>query len=316
MAVRHNYASLQVKYAGGEPTLNLPVVCATHDYAVRHAARAGLELHEVLLTNGVDLPDAALGLLAQAGMRLTVSLDGGPAAHSQTRSRPDGSNTYDSVVSTVDRALALGLQVSISITLTALNLDGVVDAVAVALSRQLRFSLNFHRECRSGQQTTRATLSRLQPNPDRLIQVVGQVLALAHRYLSYPLPFTGILDRARLDVPHNYACSAGRDYLAVDPDGRVAACQMLLEEPWTDLEDADPLATIRRRGQDTFRPAADLRNCHLCRWQPACSGGCPLLRGTPLHDSYCRVYRTVLPELARLEGKRLITLAARPPAEA
>ncbi len=136
MAVRHNYTAIQVKYAGGEPTLNLPVVWATHNHAVRRTAEAGLGLKEVLLTNGVDLSDTTLGLVARAGMRLVISLDGGPAAHSQTRSRPDGSQTYDSVVSTIDRALAHGLRVDISITLTALNLDGVPDAVAFALSRQ------------------------------------------------------------------------------------------------------------------------------------------------------------------------------------
>jgi len=308
LAVRHHYTALQIKYAGGEPTLNLPVVWAAHNHAVRRTAEAGLGLKEVLLTNGVDLSDAILGLIAKAGMRLVVSLDGGPVAHNQTRNRPDGSQTYDSVVSTIDRALAHGLQVDISITLTALNLDGVPDAVAFALSRKLRFSLNFYRQCHTGQKMARAILSRLQPDPDRLIQVIGQALTLAEQQPSYPLPLTGILDRARLDAPHHYPCSAGRDYLAIDPRGRVAACQMLLEEPWTDLEDADPLATVRRYGEATFKSVLDRPGCRHCQWQAACSGGCPLLRQTPLHHSYCRVYRTLLPELVRLEGKRLIVL--------
>jgi len=308
LAARHNHDALQIKYAGGEPTLNLPVVWATHNQAVRRAAEAGLELREVLLTNGVDLPDTTLGLLAKAGMRLVISLDGGPAHHSQTRNRPDGSQTYDSVVSSIDRALAHDLHVDISITLTALNLDGVPDAVELALSRRLPFSLNFYRECHTSQKMARAVLSHLQPDPDRLIQVLGRALAIAGQHLSYPLPFTGILDRARLDIPHYYPCSAGRDYLAIDPKGRVAACQMLLEEPWTDLEDPDPLATVRRHGEDTFKSVLDRSDCRHCQWQTACSGGCPLLRKTPLHLSYCRVYRTLLPELVRLEGKHLIAL--------
>ena len=310
LATRHNYSALQVKYAGGEPTINLPAVWATHNHAVRRTAEAGLKLKEVLLTNGVDLSDTTLGLVAKAGMRLVISLDGGPAAHNKTRNRPDGSQTYDSVVSTIDRALAHGLRVDISITLTALNLDGVPDAVAFALNRSLPFSLNFYRECHTGQKMARAVLSHLQPDPDRLIQIVGQVLALADQHPSYPLPFTGILDRARLDVPHHYPCSAGRDYLAIDPTGRVAACQMLLTEPWADLEDTDPLTTVRRCGETTFKSVLDRPDCRHCQWQTACSGGCPLLRQTPLHHSYCRVYRTLLPELVRLEGKRLIASAS------
>lgn len=310
MAVRHSYTALQVKYAGGEPTLNLPMVWATHNHAARRTAEAGLELEEMLLTNGVDLPDTALSLIARAGMRLVISLDGGPAHHGETRNRPDGSQTYDSVVSTVDRALAHGLRVDISITLTALNLDGVPDAAAFALSRNLPFSLNFYRDCHTGQKMARAVLSHLQPDPDRLIKVVSQVLALVDQHPSYPLPLTGILDRARLDAPHHYPCSAGRDYLAIDPRGRVAACQMLLEEPWTDLEDTDPLDTIRRHGEGTFKSVLDRPDCRYCQWQMACSGGCPLLRQTPLHRSYCRVYRALLPELVRLEGKRLIASAS------
>ena len=310
LAVCHHYTTLQIKYAGGEPTLNLPVVWAVHNHAVGRCAETGLGLKEVLLTNGVDLSDATLSLVAKAGMRLVISLDGGPVAHSQTRNRPDGSQTYDSVVSTIDRALAHGLRVDISITLTALNLDGVPDAVAFALGRNLPFSLNFYRDCHTGQRMARAVLSHLRPDPDRLIQVVGQALALADQHLSYPLPFTGILDRARLDVPHHFPCSAGRDYLAIGPRGQVAACQMLLEEPWTNLEDADPLATVRRHGEDAFKSVLDRPDCRWCQWQTACSGGCPLLRETPLHHSYCRVYRTLLPELVRLEGKRLIASAA------
>jgi len=313
-AVRHHYTTLQLKYAGGEPTLKLPVVWAAHDHAIRRTAEAGLELREVLLTNGVDLSDAALDRVAAAGMRLVVSLDGGPAHHDQTRSRADGSRTYDSVVKTIDGAVARGLRADISITLTALNLGGVPEAVAFALSRHLPFSLNFYRECHTGQKMARAVLSHLQPDSNRLVEVVGQAMALAGQHPSYPLPLTGILDRARLDLPHMYPCSAGHDYLAVDPRGRVAACQMLLEEPWTDLDDADPLTTVRRHGEDIFKSVLDRPDCRYCQWQTACSGGCPLLRETPLHRSYCRVYRTLLPELVRLEGKRLIASAGRPPA--
>jgi len=216
------------------------------------------------------------------------------------------------VVSSIDRALAYGSRVEVSITLTALDLEGVPDAVAFALSRRLPFSLNFYRECHTGQKTARAVLSLMQPDPDRLVRAVGQALALADHFRPIPA-LSGILDRVRIDVPHHHPCSAGRDYLAIDPRGRVAACQMLLEEPCTDLEDADPLTTVRRHDAGTFSSVLDRPDCLYCQWQMACSGGCPLLRETPLHRSYCRVYRRLLPELVRLEGKRLIASAGRRP---
>lgn len=305
---RHGYTTVQLKYAGGEPTLNFETVWAVHEHAVRTTAQAGLKLKEVLLTNGVDVTDAMLDSIAEAGMKLMVSLDGGPAAHRQTRRRPDGRQTYDLVVSTMDRAVARGVHVDVSITLTALNLEGVPDAVAFALGRRLPFSLNFYRECQTGRKLAQAVLSHLQPDPERLIDVVRQALALVEAEPAYPLPLTGILDRARLDVPHYRPCSAGNDYLAVDPDGYISACQMLLEEPWAHLEDEDPLLAVRARGETTFRPVQDHAECSQCQWQTACSGGCPLLRDTLLNRAYCRAYQVLLPELVRLEGKRLIAL--------
>jgi radical SAM protein with 4Fe4S-binding SPASM domain len=235
---------------------------------------------------------------------LMVSLDGGPETHDRVRSRRDGASTYLSVTNTVERAIERGLRPSISITLTELSLDGVSEAVAFALQRQLPFNLNFYREC-SSTGLGRGT-SPLTPRPERLLEAMKGVFELIGRYPAYPLALGAILDRTRLDVPHNRTCSAGRDYMVVDSQGRVSACQMLLDVPWTDLEEQDPLDRIRQRGMDLFVPVDEQGECGQCPWRMACSGGCPLMRGSTLHDDYCRVYRALLPELVRLEAKRLI----------
>jgi len=81
---------------------------------------------------------------------------------------------------------------------------------------------------------------------------------------------------------------------------------MLLGEPWASLEDEDPLGKVRERGAGVFRAAHEFEDCRRCRWQAACGSGCPLLHTSSLHAAYCRVYRSVLPDLLRLEGRRLI----------
>jgi uncharacterized protein len=303
-AMRHGYSALKLKYAGGEPTLAFPSVQAIHAYAAQSCAEVGLALEEVILTNGVGVTDEMLDCLAREGMRLMVSLDGGPEAHDRVRGKRGGASTYASVSGTVERAIERGLRPSISITLTELSLDGVGEAVAFALQRQLPFNLNFYRECSST--GLGAGTSPLTPRPERLLETMKGVFELIGRYPAYPLALGAILDRTRLDVPHHHTCSAGRDYLVVDSQGRVSACQMLMDVPWTDLEEEDPLDTIRRRGMDLFTPVEDQGECGQCPWRMACSGGCPLMRGSALHDDYCRVYRTLLPELVRLEAKRLV----------
>jgi uncharacterized protein len=304
LAQRHGYSALKIKYAGGEPTLNFAVVEAIHAHAARHAAQAGLVLEEVVLSNGVGLTDEMLAVMERAGMRLMVSLDGGPQAHDSLRARRDGRSTYAAVVDTVDRARLHGLQPHISITLTARNLQGVEEAVAFALERHLPFNLNFFRECSTSDPVAGA--SSLVPDPGQLVETLLGIFDLLGQYPAYPLPFSGILDRTRLDLPHSQACSAGRDYLVVDALGRVSGCQMMLEQPWSSLIDDDPLQEIRRRGADLFRSVDDRSECQACPWRMACGGGCPLLRQTSLHDDYCQVYQALFPELLRLEGNRLV----------
>jgi uncharacterized protein len=275
-----------------------------HAHAVQSCAEPGLALEEVILTNGIGVADEMLDHIAGQGMRLMVSLDGGPEAHDRVRGKVDGRSTHAVVTGTVDRAMERGLRPSISITLTEPSLDGAGDAVAFALQRQLPFNLNFFRECSSA--GLGAGSSPLTPRPDRLLETMRGIFELIERYPAYPLALGAILDRTRLDVPHSHTCSAGQDYMVVDSQGGVTACQMLLDVPWTNLAEDDPLDAIRQRGQGLFASVEEEQDCGRCPWRMACSGGCPLMRGTQLHEDYCWVYRTLLPELVRLEAKRIV----------
>jgi uncharacterized protein len=309
-ARKHGYKTLRLKYAGGEPTLAFPLIQATHAYAVRQTIGTDLELEEVLLTNGAAVSSPVLAFCARAGIELMVSLDGDAATHDRIRASRNGRSTHALVINTIDRAIARGLAPTISITLSSLNLDGVLEAVHFALIRDLPFNLNFYRECVGADAEGPALL---MPDPDELVDTMRAIFDLVSAYPAYPRQLAGILDRARMDRPHTAACSAGRDYMVIDPEGRVAACQMLLEEPWTDLEDDAPLDTLRERGEKIFRTGAN-QSCENCMWHTACAGGCPLMRGTELHAQYCRVYQALFPSLVRLEASRLLAAEA-PPVE-
>ncbi|MGD8623968.1 MAG: radical SAM protein [Anaerolineae bacterium] len=298
IACGHGYETLRLKYAGGEPTLNFSSIEAIHEYALWRTAEAGLSLEEVILTNGVGVTDRMLDMMANQGIDLMVSLDGDRAAHDRLRTRPNGKGTYAAVADTVARAMDRGLRPDISITLTALNLEGVPQAAAFALARDLPFSLNFYREC--------STTGDLQAEPGQLVDTVLEVFDVIGAYPAYSPPLAGILDRVRLDVPHRYACAAGRDYVTVDLQGEIAACQMLLGEPWSHLAAEDPLAEVQQRGEAIFKAVDERADCGYCPWQMACGGGCPLLWGSTLHHTHCQVYQILLPTLARLEARRLI----------
>ena len=298
-ASRHSYSTLRIKYAGGEPLLNFSVLLAVHDAAKRLAKASGLKLEEVILTNGVLWDEEKLDFVAGEGLSLGLSLDGDEASHNRMRILPDGRGTFREVIHTLDGALRRGITLSLSITVTAWNLDGVKDAVTIAMERGLPFNLNFVRA-----RNPRSWVPQAEPLADALrsaFDIMEQHLA------SYPRPLTHVLDRSRFDFPHVRPCAAGRDYLAIRPDGGVAACQMEVEHPLSTIAAEDPLREVRLGSREHFEPTVDdLPECSQCPWRYVCAGGCPLLRGTDIHRQYCSVYRQFYPELVRLEGLRLL----------
>jgi len=300
IASTHGYKTLKLKYAGGEPTLYFPLVQSLHAMAAHLTAVAGLDLQAVLLTNGINLTQEMLAFLSESGIKLMVSLDGGALTHASQRVCSDGKNSYALVTNAIEHALAMGVTPDISITLTALNLQDAKEAVRFALAHNLPFNLNFYRVC------SEKLSQNLAPRTELLTATVLDIFELISSYPDYSRSLTGILDRVRLDMPHSYPCSAGRDYIVVNSTGTLSACQMLLGSPDSMLSSEDPLCEIRWQTMQRFTSVESIPRCQECSWRYACAGGCPLLRSSSLHLSYCRVYRAVLPELAKLEGRRLL----------
>ncbi len=82
---RHGYSKVQLKYAGGEATTNLLLVLRLQEYALRLAARDGIELDAVVLSNGTLLDAKRIAQLQASALRLMISLDGIGAAHDAQR---------------------------------------------------------------------------------------------------------------------------------------------------------------------------------------------------------------------------------------
>ncbi len=121
-----------------------------------------------------------------------------------------------------------------------------------------------------------------------------------------------LLDRADLSAPHQHTCAAGRSYLVIDHYGRVAKCQMLLDQPLANVRDANPLALICADQVGLQNVPVDQKEaCRACEWRYWCAGGCAVatFRATGRYDLQspnCAIYKALYPELLRLEGQRLL----------
>lgn len=309
-ALAHGYRAVKLKYAGGEPLLRFPFIVELHRYAQTLAQEHGLDLDGVVLSNGTLLTGAMVETMQATGIRLMISLDGIGEAHDRQRRFPDGRGSFDVVARAIDLALAGGLVPDISITVSGRNAAGLPEVVAWVLERDLPFSLNFYREhSRSDCQ------SDLQLDEARIVEG----MLAAYKVIEGNLPrrslLASLVDRANLAALHHRVCSVGQSYLVFDTEGRVAPCQMVMEQTVASCYDSDPLTALRESTTGLHNPTVDEKEgCRTCEWRYWCAGGCPLqaYRATGCYDvksPNCAIYKALYPEVVRLEGLRLLKYA-------
>jgi uncharacterized protein len=310
-ALQHGYRAIKLKFAGGEASLNLPLVWELHTYAQMAAATQELALEAVVLSNGVGLGRASLRELQRRGIRLMISLDGFAADHDAQRVFANGHGSFGSVARTIERAREIGLRPDISVTVSGQTAGGLAALVGWLLDHDLPFNLNFYREndCSAG-------FNELQLDEQR---IVSGMLA-AFRVIEERLPERSLLgalvDRANLATAHSKTCGVGESYLVIDQNGGVAKCQMEIERPITSVHVPDPLGIIRA---DTIGvrnlPVQEKAGCRDCAWQLWCAGGCAVatFRATGRYDVQspnCGIYKALYPAALRLEGLRVLKYGA------
>lgn len=303
---QHDFESLRLKYAGGEPTLNFDLLRRLHPYAREQAQRLGVRLEAVMLSNGVRMTPEILTFLREQDIDLSISLDGMGTAHDLQRPFLGGQSSSSLVLRGIEQALAHGLRPHLSITITDTNVDAIKDVVSFALDKGLYFNFNFYRtHVQDDKNARRADNEKLAVNVLKALEIIE------HQLPSYSL-FANLIDRANFAAPHAYPCGMDRNYLVIDHHGSIARCHMIIDDPVTDIWHPDPLLTLQTTTSSFHNPSVDEKeSCRTCPWRYWCAGGCPLeaLRTSGRAEAkspYCEVYRAVFPELLRLEALRLM----------
>lgn len=306
-ARRHGFPTLLIKYAGGEPTLQLSLIAATQRYAQQQAAAHGISLRGGVLSNGTLITSETARILHDLDLSLMVSLDGLAAINDAQRVTSGGRPSFERVRTGIDQARAAGLQPTVSITVTGQSIGGLPELVAWLLDAGLPFGVNFYRE-----HPDSASRRELQLDEQQLIAGMRAAYAVIARR---PPPWSllaSLLDRADLSCSHSHACAAGQNYLVIDHAGRVTSCQMRLDQPVTTIGVQDPLSRVRAADGVLRNPSVDDRyGCRGCDWRYWCGGGCPAVtyQSTGRYEvtsPHCRIYRELIPEVVRLEGLRLL----------
>jgi uncharacterized protein len=308
-ARRHGYQGIRIKYAGGEASLNLPLVEQAHTYARQQATAAGIAVSGVVLSNGVGLTRHKLRCIARLGLRLMISLDGPAAFHDAQRPHLGGQGSFDAVAASIERAQAMGLPLTVSVTITGASVRGLPPLLEWLMERESHFTLNFYRPCDAS-----ASHAELQFEEQQLIAGMQAAYAtIEHRLPRYSM-LGCLLDRTNLSLAHTQTCSVGENYLVIDHHGNVARCHMDLAHPSTTIEHDDMLGTLQHDPDGIQNlPVDEKEGCRDCAWKYWCAGGCPLatFRATGRYDVQspnCGIYRALYPSVVRLEALRLLRM--------
>ncbi|GKQ36650.1 radical SAM protein [Streptomyces sp. A012304] len=242
-----------LRFLGGEPLMNVPVIRQAAEYAEDKANRSGKRVYMSINTNGTLFNREIEQLLKDHRMTVSISMDGTRAAHNTFRIFRNGRGTYDAVVRNIEKFLDIDPHTMINATLTASNLD--VDEYA-ELFRSLGVKLI--RYALVGTAVPEIAVAKEQ----KLAQLIAAYDRLAEAYRDqllrgdvwYLADFYKYFGNFRnLEKRHN-RCGAGTAYVNVDVDGNVNLCHRFTTDGTQRIGSIDrttvdvPLG-IRRREQ-------------------------------------------------------------------
>jgi uncharacterized protein len=312
-ATLHGYKIIKLKFAGGEPLLQFPLILELHAHARELAKIHGIDLEEVVLSNGTLLTEQMARTLKSLNIRLMISLDGLGNYHDTHRPYAGGHGSFADVAEAVEIALANGLTPNISITISSRTIDGLPDVMQWVLDRDLPFSLNYYRE-----NELSASNVDMKLDEEKIIRGMLTTFKVIEANLPRRSVLGGIIDRANLSAAHTHTCGVGQNYLVFDQHGQIAKCQMHIRKPITNLHVVDPLAVIRadKIGVQNLS-VEEKEGCKTCEWKNWCAGGCAIatVRATGRYDvksPNCNIYKALFPEAVKLEGLRLLKYADNP----
>jgi uncharacterized protein len=296
-------AAVHIRFFGGEPTLNWPVIEQSVLYAEEHARAAGKTVSFSIVTNGTLLTRRIIEFMKDHQFWLQISIDGTPEMHNAFRLNMDGTGSYEQATRWVPNLLqAFGpheLQARGTIT--------HADTDMVKAFDHLRRSGFFAPEVRpvtgrTGEYAlTAADYLAFNQGASELARRVlngpadqaGENLALFNPYLS--LLMSG--------QPRRPPCGAGRNMIGVSTDGKLFPCTDMVGKELTGdfantnhegtgsgvkpasgrerdlhlIQFGDIQTGLRRDLKEEFLRRVDVDNktgCRACWARYLCSGAC------------------------------------------
>ena len=314
---------VDVKFAGGEPTLFVEGMERFRSMVSEQLNGSGVKLQFSVLSNGTLVTDRLLSFLKRPDTGISISLDGYGVAHDTFRVFRSNQGSWEIISRNIKKLCEQGIRPYIMGTISENTCHSLPDLVTWIYENGLRCRLSVVRQpnCSWGGsgrdeefEAMNAQLAQAFDTAFAVLEDPSVVIDLRVGFDLCELYF----DRPTMGVP----CGIGLNHLVIKPDGNMVSCPMTVAEKGIS-PDGDLLTTAGL----TFRHSPNERyfvqeeeDCLHCKWFGVCSGGCPItnlrITGHPFTRSpLCSFYKSVIPRYLRFFGRKLLQAEQKLPVE-
>lgn len=305
-ANKHGFKQITFKFSGGEALLEISTILEVANLAKKLAKETDIETDFVVLSNGVLITADVAKTLKDNDIRASISLDGLGEYHDAQRVFANGMGSFKFVVAGIENLLNHKVPFNVSVTITNKNAKNLPELTKYLLAKDIPFAFNFYRENPN-------VSEELYGDEKEMVDYIKQAYKIIYNDVPQNSLLAGILDRINFVHPHRHTCGVGNSYIVVRHNGDMASCQMTLEKPIGNVFQGDLIETMKNNCfiEPKGLTVEGKSPCNTCLWRYICCGGCPLLtfeqKGNYTSNSpYCSIYKELIPEVLKLEAKRLI----------
>lgn len=289
--------SVHVNWFGGEPLLNLDVLCELSSRLRAEAARAGASYASLAITNGALLTRTVAERLAASGVGVVqVTLDGPRDVHDARRPFKGGQPSFDRIVANL-REVGNAIRVIVRVNVDRENhprvgelVDALADAGVLAAGG-----------------VERIYAGKLTAYTEQ-VKLVGDTI-IQHDLPSLDTPIRASLAGRGLSAPAEQVVLAGPpnrggcsamtdDSFVIGPRGHLFKCELGIHDvgeaigavAGSEADESVPQVPTTRRGRRlpvvgaavgskahdwrAYNPFDNVK-CSGCQFAPLCKGGCP-----------------------------------------
>jgi uncharacterized protein len=318
--IENQFTHLQIKFAGGEPTLNFKRINETCDLSIQLSEKYGVEVGFRILTNAVFIDKGIYQTFLKYKFGVSISVDGDEIRHNEVRftiprSRQENNSgkqsnqgSWQIINSNIDELIGQGIKPYILCTVTEKNYKHLLELVQYCVSKQIGFRLS----------PVRDKNSHLKENLEA--DILNELIKI-YNWVGENMPTSLPIERfARfaewnLVVQKQSVCGSCKSTMSIDQDGGIASCQMRMNKPFGNVNE-EKITSVFQKIKDAednkylSYPNTKSEDCSICYWKYSCAGGCPehtrIAKGTLNSTSpWCHLYQELLPYYIRAIAKQI-----------